>query len=307
MTSFSVDQGQRYLYSVKNTAGMVTGLLLKIKSSEMPRIKIMPHEKCSMEKVHFLKKKMSLDPCLKTPIMLGYSSNNPLFLLVKSISGVIMSEKKVNGCTHIVEKIPNDLNKKIDEILNQENAFLILDGHHRFEALKDHHGKRYFSMMVWIVPIENLQVSTFLKVFSFKKNCDFDFFITLLKNREVKKNIETEFIFFTSRNKMIKIGRKNKENDNDLEFIHQSILNLSQEEKVIDILHIPFISLFELKKTLHHVLKEGNKVLMIPKNMSEEFIKILLKNNQKLPVHSTYFHPKPLENLFFSSLKEEGR
>jgi uncharacterized protein (DUF1015 family) len=254
-----------------------------------PCLKIFQHELTSPQKIDLIKESIRLDKTQKTPIIVGYRSPHPLQKPVQQAKKKVIFREAIDQQYHTIFELDAESQKLIQSILREKNTFLLLDGHHRFQALKTNYSGPE-KIMLWIVPIEDMQVKMFLKI------------LTLSNHEKFNQYLTQHQLIKTPHKKTSELSLYYQGNFLRFPLIDKFIQDCEENQLITKIDYYPCATQEELQRLLKDLKDKSNQFLLLPQRITGKVFVNAMKKEKLLPMHSTCFLPKPIEGLFHYSL-----
>lgn len=273
-----------YLYEIDVGHRAVLGVLLKIDSQGIMAKKIQKHEKVNAVKIDEFRKHFSNGSKQLSPIILG-ASDKTFDVVLSELNMTTLSFDR--SSRDKVRRVSFDTEVYLREKINQLPEFLLMDGHHRLDALQ----ALNLPVYVWIVPSFKLSIASFIKLYQFS-SCDRLVTNIMEKfNVQLRTSIDTGYqqkqINFFIQGQYYQINVPNTQSFIEMLNQFDDVLMEENMELVVAVEHR--VELFEEYKTTyfnHHII-----VMHSPLEWPE-----LESQTQLLPINSTCFKPKPAEN-----------
>jgi len=286
-----------YCYSIHYGNKKVTGLVITLNLEFQKNITIVPHEATSTEKIEGLQQHLLLTKQLTTPLIIGLNQGNPLFSILENALKKTILIHQFTDHTHTLSSLDVSSIILINEIFQKELTCFLLDGHHRYHALKEQkNGLKKITF--WVVPIEKMQIKSFLKVITVT---DIDRTELLIKSflTHTKCSKGSRFFIFANTH----CHPAQEPITSSIEAIDHFIQDLIRYNLLSKLDHIPYTKSADLTASKKRITIATNQLLLIPTSVNKKELLELIQSKKILPMHSTYFFPKPLDILFQGALQ----
>lgn len=292
--AINVDTHEYYIYTISPVGGRaVSGIIFCENLSSNENFEIVEHELTSKDKVMAIGEAILNEGIQKSPIVLGYYNNFELDNIIKLAPKTLICCYEYNKAEHSIFSVRKDWCEQLQKILSKKNTFYVLDGHHRYNALQKT-TIELNGMMVWVVPINMMQVKTYLRCVAVK---DFNKFNQqILLNQQTYSYISRGYNFTVYYNKQF-YKLKTEFCESTFETIDKLLNMLAINNVISNISYYPYSTMTDIIDIIRNNQIQLD-ALIIPQNISFTTIKNAFTTKQVLPIHSTCFCPKPLEGLF---------
>ncbi|MCL9781626.1 DUF1015 domain-containing protein [Vibrio sp. S4M6] len=278
-----------YIYRIEgnwnNIPHQVTGLLYNYHCDSFFEKPIIPHENTNPNRVESLEK---LSPNLYPPSFWITDSNNfPLGLINQWFDE---SENKISipssdGMSHTISRLEGRFqNQLITKALSTVPNFLIADGHHRYEAIKQ---KRYTTALPVFVISSSQAAFQFNELcFKLKENTNIDCLLSRISENWLTQCRIDEAdikINFANNTWGLRLKENDRKNANIFILVYEK---LKQINEITSIKTSPECSRFD---------KECVSVKVVHSNVSHVIQEGV--SGRRMPIKSTCFGHKPNENI----------